>query len=137
MNSLRTGLLMAVLTGIFVATGFLIGGQSGMVFAFLLAMGMNAFAYWNSDKLVLRMYHAREVDESTAPDLYRLVQRLAENAAVPMPKVYIADNPQPNAFATGRNPEHAAVCVTTGLTDSRSSSAWKKWRACWRMSSRM
>jgi heat shock protein HtpX len=113
-------MLMAVLTGLFVATGFLIGGQSGMVFAFVLAMGMNAFAYWNSDKLVLRMYHAREVDESSAPDLYRLVHRLVENAGIPMPKVYIADNPQPNAFATGRNPEHAAVCVTTGLMDQLS-----------------
>ena len=115
MNTLRTGLLMAVLTGLFVAGGFAIGGQGGMVFAFLLAMGMNLFAYWNSDRLVLRMYGAREVDEAGAPDLVRLVRRLAENAGIPMPKVYIADNPQPNAFATGRNPQHAAVCATTGL----------------------
>jgi heat shock protein HtpX len=120
MNTLRTGMLMAILTGLFVATGFLIGGQTGMVFAFLLAVGMNVFAYWNSDKLVLRMYHAREVDESTAPDLVHMVRRLAENAGIPMPKTYIAENPQPNAFATGRNPEHAAVCVTTGLMDQLS-----------------
>jgi heat shock protein HtpX len=111
---------MAVLTGLFVTAGFLIGGQSGMVFAFLLACGMNLFAYWNSDKLVLRMYRAREVDESSAPDLVNMVRRLAENAGIPMPKVYIADNPQPNAFATGRNPEHAAVCATTGLLDALS-----------------
>jgi heat shock protein HtpX len=115
MNTLRTGLLMAVLTGIFVTAGFLVGGQSGMVFAFFLAAAMNVFAYWNSDKLVLSMYRAREVDEKTAPDLVHLVRRLSENAGLPMPKVYIADNPQPNAFATGRDPNHAAVCVTTGL----------------------
>jgi heat shock protein HtpX len=121
MNTLRTGLLMAVLTGMFVAAGFAIGGQGGMVFAFLLAVGMNVFAYWNSDKLVLRMYHAREVDESSAPDLVHMVRRLADNAGIPMPKVYIADNPQPNAFATGRNPQHAAVCATTGLLDMLSS----------------
>jgi heat shock protein HtpX len=117
MNTLRTGLLMAVLTGLFVTAGYLVGGQSGMVFAFLMAAGMNLFAYWNSDKLVLRMYRAHEVDERSAPELVHLVQRLAQNAEIPMPKVYIADNPQPNAFATGRNPEHAAVCVTTGLLD--------------------
>ena len=115
MNILRTGILMAAMTGLFLAAGFLLGGQTGMVFAFLLASGMNLYAYWNSDKLVLKMYRAREVDERSAPDLYRMVQRLSENAELPMPKVYIADNPQPNAFATGRNPSHAAVCATTGL----------------------
>jgi heat shock protein HtpX len=120
MNTLRTGLLMAVLTGLFVAAGFAIGGQGGMVFAFLLAVGMNLFAYWNSDRLVLRMYHAREVDETSAPDLVQMVRRLADNAGIPMPKVYIADNPQPNAFATGRNPQHAAVCATTGLLQTLS-----------------
>jgi heat shock protein HtpX len=117
MNTLRTGLLMAVLTGLFVTAGYLVGGQSGMVFAFLMAAGMNVFAYWNSDKLVLRMYRAHEVDERSAPDLVHLVARLADNAGIPMPKVYIAENPQPNAFATGRNPEHAAVCATTGLLE--------------------
>jgi heat shock protein HtpX len=118
MGMMRTGLLMAILTGLFVAAGFAIGGQSGMVFAFLLALGMNLFAYWNSDKLVLRMYGAREVDEASAPDLYQLVRTLSENAGIPMPKVYISENPQPNAFATGRNPQHAAVCATTGLLDT-------------------
>jgi heat shock protein HtpX len=117
MNAIRTGILMAFLTGLFLAAGYLIGGQSGMVFAFVLAAGMNFYAYWNSDKLVLRMYRAREVDERSAPDLVRMVRQLAGNAGLPMPKVYIADNPQPNAFATGRNPQNAAVCATTGLLD--------------------
>lgn len=115
MNIVRTGILMAAMTGLFLAAGFLLGGQTGMVVAFVLALGMNFYAYWNSDKLVLKMYRAREVDERSAPDLFRMVRRLAENAEIPMPKVYIADNPQPNAFATGRNPSHAAVCATTGL----------------------
>lgn len=115
MNVIRTGILMAALTGLFLAAGFLLGGQGGMVIAFLIAMGMNFYAYWNSDKLVLRMYHATEVDEQSAPDLVRMVRRLAQNADLPMPKVYIADNPQPNAFATGRNPANAALCATTGL----------------------
>jgi len=117
MNIFRTGILMAGLTGLFLAAGFLLGGQSGMVFAFLMAVGMNFYAYWNSDKLVLRMYAAREVDEQSAPDLVRMVRTLAQNADLPMPKVYIADNPQPNAFATGRNPANAAVCATTGLLE--------------------
>ena len=117
MNVLRTGILMAAMTGLFLAAGFLIGGQSGMVIAFVIAAGMNVFAYWNSDKMVLRMYRAREVDEASAPDLYRMVRQLAQNADLPMPKVYIADNPQPNAFATGRNPANAAVCATTGLLE--------------------
>jgi heat shock protein HtpX len=114
-KTFRTGLLMAAMTGLFLAVGYLVGGQGGMVFAFLLALGMNFFAYWNADKLVLSMYGAREVDEANAPELVRIVRELAQKAALPMPKVYIADNPQPNAFATGRNPEHAAVCATTGL----------------------
>jgi len=115
MNLFRTGILMAALTGLFLAIGYLIGGPSGMVMALLFAAGMNIFAYWNSDKMVLRMYDAREVDDATAPDLVHLVRVLTEKAQLPMPKVYIAENPQPNAFATGRNPEHAAVCVTTGI----------------------
>jgi heat shock protein HtpX len=117
MNIFRTAILMAFMTGLFIAIGYLIGGQQGMVIAFLFAAGTNLFAYWNSDKMVLRMYAAREVDEQTAPELVQLVRRLAENAGIPMPKVYIAENPQPNAFATGRNPQHAAVCATTGLLD--------------------
>jgi heat shock protein HtpX len=115
MNSLRTGILMAALTGLFVGIGFLLGGSSGMLIAFVMAAGMNLFAYWNSDKVVLRMYGAREADPNS--DYYHLVQQLADNAGLPMPKVYIVDNPQPNAFATGRNPEHAAVCATTGLLE--------------------
>ena len=117
MNLFRTAMLMAFLTGLFIAIGYLIGGESGMVIAFLFAAGTNLFAYWNSDKLVLRMYGAREVDEQSAPEFYSLIARLAQNAGIPMPKVYIAENPQPNAFATGRNPDHAAVCATTGLLE--------------------
>ncbi len=115
MNVFRTGLLMAALTGIFLAVGYLIGGQSGMLIAFLFAAGTNIFAYWNSDKMVLSMYDAREVDETTAPGLINIVRRLAEADGLPVPKVYIAENDQPNAFATGRDPQHAAVCATTGL----------------------
>jgi heat shock protein HtpX len=115
MNLFRTGILMAGLTALFIGIGYLIGGQGGMVIAFLFALGSNLFAYWNSDKMVLRMYGAREVDEQSAPDLVHLVRVLSERAGLPMPRVYITDNPQPNAFATGRNPEHAAVCVTTGI----------------------
>jgi heat shock protein HtpX len=114
-NTFRTGLLMAAMTGLFLAVGYLVGGQGGMAFAFLLAVGINFFAYWNADKLVLSMYGAREVDEASAPELVRIVRELAAKADLPIPKVYIADNPQPNAFATGRNPEHAVVCATTGL----------------------
>ncbi len=106
---------MAALTGLFLALGYLIGGQTGMVFAFLFAAGTNLFAYWNSDKVLLSMYGAREIHEGDAGDLHHIVKTLAESAGLPVPKVYIVDNPQPNAFATGRNPEHAAVCVTTGL----------------------
>ena len=115
MNTLRTGLLMAALTGIFLLAGFLLGGGPGMAIAFVLAAGTNAWAYWNSDKAVLRMYGAREVNETSAPELVHLVRQLSGQAGLPMPKVFIVDNPQPNAFATGRDPEHAAVCVTSGL----------------------
>ncbi len=115
MNTLRTGILMAALTGLFLAVGALLGGGTGMGIAFGLALAMNLFAYWNSDKVLLSMYGARQVDAASAPDLYRLVERLAAQARLPMPKVFITENPQPNAFATGRNPEHAAVCVTSGL----------------------
>src|SRR5665213_3646180 len=120
MNLFRTGVLMAALTGIFLAAGYLIGGQSGMMIAFLFALGTNLFAYWNSDKAVLSMYGAQEVDEKTAPDLVHLVRVLSRNAGLPMPRVYIAQNPQPNAFATGRNPEHAAVCATSGILEKLS-----------------
>ena len=115
MNYARTGLLLAALTGIFVAIGYLLGGTGGMMIAFLFALATNAFAYWNADKIVLRMYNAKPVDARTAPDLVNLVRRLADNAGLPMPAVYIVENPQPNAFATGRDPAHAAVAATTGL----------------------
>lgn len=115
MNTLRTGILMAALTGLFVAVGFLIGGPTGMMMAFLFAVGTNAFAYWNSDKVVLRMYGAQEVDARTAPRLYGIVRDLSRAAGLPMPRVCIVENDQPNAFATGRDPQHAAVCATTGL----------------------
>ena len=102
MNILRTGLLMAALTALFLVVGFLIGGQAGMAIAFLLAAGTNLFAYWNSDKVLLSMYGARPVDEAAEPELVHLVQQLAVQAGLPMPKVYIVQNDQPNAFATGR-----------------------------------
>ncbi len=115
MNTLRTGILMAAMTGLFLTVGFLLGGTGGMAIALVIAVAMNAFAYWNADKMVLRMYHARPVDKQTAPTLVGIVEQLACNAELPMPKVYIIDDPQPNAFATGRNPENAAVAATTGL----------------------
>lgn len=115
MSYFRTAILLAGMTALFMGIGFLIGGQTGMIIALLVAGGMNLFAYWNSDKMVLRMYGAREVDARSAPELYDIVQTLANSAGLPMPKVYIMESPQPNAFATGRNPENAAVAVTTGL----------------------
>jgi len=115
MSTLRTGVLLAGMTALFLAIGFMLGGQTGMVIAFLFALGTNAFAYWNSDKMVLRMYGAREVDARSAPGFYGIVEQLAHRAELPMPKVYLIDNSQPNAFATGRNPENAAVAATTGL----------------------
>ena len=122
MNTFRTGLLLAGLTGLFLAIGYLLGGQGGMLLAFLFAAGTNLFAYWNADKMVLRMQGAQEVDRSTAPEYYDIVATLAQRANLPMPKVYIMDNPQPNAFATGRNPENAAVAATTGLLQTLSPS---------------
>ncbi len=118
MNIFRTGLLLAAMTGLFLAIGFLLGGTGGMAIAFVVALGLNVFSYWNSDKMVLRMYGAREVDARTAPAYYATVERLARNAQLPMPRVYIMDNEQPNAFATGRNPENSAVAATTGLLKS-------------------
>jgi heat shock protein HtpX len=115
MSYLRTAILLAALTALFMGVGYLVGGQAGMLIALLVAGGMNLFAYWNSDKMVLRMYGAHEVDGRQAPELYDMVRQLAANAGLPMPKVYIMDNRQPNAFATGRNPQNAAVAVTTGL----------------------
>ncbi len=115
MNHLRTAILLAGLTALFMGVGYLIGGSGGAMIALVVAAAMNLFTYWNSDRMVLSMYGAQEVDARTSPDLYRLVQELSQRAALPMPRVYMIDNPQPNAFATGRNPEHAAVAVNTGL----------------------
>jgi len=115
MNYFRTTLLLAAMTSLFLGVGFMLGGSGGMMIALFLALAMNGFAYWNSDKMVLGMYGAREVDEASAPEYVRMVRLLAENAGLPMPKVYVIDNAQPNAFATGRNPEHASVAATTGL----------------------
>lgn len=115
MNFFKTGVLIAGITALFLGIGFAIGGEVGMLIALVIAIAMNGFAYWNSDKMVLRMYGAKEVNEQQAPDYVNMVRRLAQNAGLPMPKVYIMDNPQPNAFATGRNPENAAVAATTGL----------------------
>lgn len=120
MSYMRTALLLAGMTALFLAIGYMLGGESGMVIAFVIALGMNAFSYWNSDKMVLRMYGAREVDQTSAPEFYQMVADLAKRADLPMPKVYIMENPQPNAFATGRNPENAAVAATTGLLQSLS-----------------
>ncbi len=115
MNYFRTAILLAGLTALFMGVGFLIGGQAGAMIALVVAAAMNLFSYWNADKLVLSMHGAQEVDARTASDLVHLVGELAGRAGLPMPRVYLMDNPQPNAFATGRNPEHAAVAVTTGL----------------------
>jgi heat shock protein HtpX len=120
MNTLRTGLLLAGMTGLFLAVGYLIGGQGGMIMAFLFAVAMNGWAYWNSDKMVLRMTNAQQVDASTAPEYYRIVEELARRANLPMPKVYLIREGQPNAFATGRNPDNAAVAATTGLLETLS-----------------
>lgn len=115
MNYLRTGILLAGMTALFMAVGYFLAGPEGMVIAFLAAAAMNIFSYWKSDKLVLAMYHAQEVSEQTAPQLFEMVRELSTRAGLPMPRVYLIDSPQPNAFATGRNPSNAAVAVTTGL----------------------
>ncbi len=120
MNTFRTGLLLAAMTALFLVAGYLLGGQSGMMIALVVAIGMNVFSYWNADKVVLRMFKARKVDARSAPVLHGIVEQLAHRAHLPMPRVYIIDNPQPNAFATGRNPQHAAVAATTGLLQNLS-----------------
>jgi heat shock protein HtpX len=115
MSYFRTAILLAGLTGLFMGVGYLIGGASGATIALVVAAGMNLFAYWNSDRMVLSMHGAEEVDARSAPDLVNLVAELARNANLPMPRVFIMHEDQPNAFATGRNPQNAAVAVTTGL----------------------
>jgi len=114
-NLLKTAILMAAITALFMAIGALLGGRSGMMLAFAIALAMNFFSYWFSDKLVLKMYHAQEVDETSAPQFYRMVRDLAQRAQLPMPRVYLIQEDAPNAFATGRNPDHAAVAATTGI----------------------
>ncbi|HEY9092959.1 zinc metalloprotease HtpX [Parasphingorhabdus sp.] len=115
MNFLKTTMLLAALTALFMVMGFSLGGPRGAILALLVAAGMNLFTYWNADKIVLKMHQAVEVDARSHPEFYNMVQRLAQRAGLPMPKVYIVDQPQPNAFATGRDPEHSAVAATTGL----------------------
>ena len=115
MNTMKTFLLMAALTALFMFVGQALGGRSGMMMAFFMALAMNFFAYWNSDKMALAMNGAREVAEHEAPELHALVAQLARQAEIPKPKVYVVQNATPNAFATGRNPDHAAVAVTTGI----------------------
>jgi heat shock protein HtpX len=120
MNYLRTAVLLAGLTALFMGVGYLIGGAGGATIALVIAAVTNLFAYWNSDRMVLSMYGAHEVDARTAPELVSMVAALAARAGLPMPRVFLMDNPQPNAFATGRNPQNAAVAVTTGLVQSLS-----------------
>lgn len=114
-NLMKTAVLMAAITALFMALGSLIGGRQGMMLALVVALGMNFFSYWFSDKLVLKMYNAREVDAQSAPQFYRMVAELAQRAQLPMPRVYLIEEDAPNAFATGRDPAHAAVAATTGI----------------------
>jgi len=116
-NTLKTTILLGFLTGLFIAIGQLIGGDEGMVFALILAAGMNFFSYWFSDKLVLSFMRAKEVPEDETPWLHSMVERLALSAGIPKPRIYIVPSPSPNAFATGRNPSHSAVAVTTGIIE--------------------
>lgn len=114
-NLMKTAILMAAITALFMALGSVLGGQQGMMIALVVALGMNFFSYWFSDTMVLKMYRARQVDESSAPQFHRMIAELAQRAGLPMPKVYLIDEDAPNAFATGRNPQHAAVAATTGI----------------------
>ncbi len=114
-NLMKTAILMAAITALFMLIGRMIGGQAGMMLALVVALGMNFFSYWFSDKIVLKMYSAQEVDETSAPQFVRMIRELADKAGLPMPKVYLINEDAPNAFATGRNPEHAAVAATTGI----------------------
>jgi heat shock protein HtpX len=115
MNTLRTTMLLAALTALFMGLGYLIGGPAGALIAFVIAAGMNLFTYWNADKIVLRMHNAKEVDARSCPQLFGIVEELARRGGLPTPRVYLIDEPHPNAFATGRNPQNAAVAATTGL----------------------
>jgi len=114
-NGFKTAMLLAALTALFMGLGYIFGGSGGAMIALVVAAGMNLFTFWNADSIVLRMHNAREVDERTAPEFYTLVAELARRARLPMPRVYLVESSNPNAFATGRDPEHAAVAATTGL----------------------
>jgi len=118
MNVMKTAMLLAAMTALFMGLGAVIGGETGMLIALAIAVAMNVLSYWNADKLVLRMHNAKEVDAQSAPDFYGMVAQLSENAGLPMPRVYIINDAAPNAFATGRNPDNAAVAATTGLLDT-------------------
>lgn len=118
MNMVKTAMLIAFMTALFMGVGFMIGGTGGMMIALVIATCMNLFSYWKSDKMVLSMHRAKEVSRQNAPEYYGIVEQLADRAGLPMPKVYVIDNPQPNAFATGRNPENSAVAATTGLLNA-------------------
>jgi heat shock protein HtpX len=120
LNYAKTVMLLVVLTGIFVAMGAVVGGRTGMVIAFVMALVMNVISLWKSDTMVLKMFKAQEVDERTAPELFQIVRGLSERAGLPMPRVYIMNTPQPNAFATGRNPANSAVAFSTGLLEALS-----------------
>ena len=115
MSGLKTVMLLSAMTALFMALGYTLGGSGGAMIALVVAAGMNLFTFWNADKIVLSMHNAQEVDAQSAPEYYGLVRDLAQRAGLPMPRVYLIDQPHPNAFATGRNPEHAAVAATTGL----------------------
>jgi heat shock protein HtpX len=120
MNTVKTGMLLAALTALFGVVGYMLGGATGMMIALGLGVATNLFAYWNSDRLALSAHHAVEVDDRTAPELVGMVRDLSQRAGLPMPRVYLIDNPQPNAFATGRSPENAAVAATTGILQTLS-----------------
>ena len=120
MNTLKTAFLMTLMMILFLFVGYLVGGQNGMTIAFFFSLAMNFGSYWFSDKVVLSMYRAKQVDYNTAPELFSVVQQLTHNAGLPMPKIYIIEDETPNAFATGRNPQHAAVAATTGIINSLS-----------------
>ncbi|MEM5502544.1 zinc metalloprotease HtpX [Ahrensia kielensis] len=115
MNLVKTAMLISFMTALFMGVGYMVGGTGGMMIAFIIALAMNAFSYWNSDKMVLRMHNAKQVDAKSAPEYYGMIEDLSANAGLPMPRVYVINEDQPNAFATGRNPENAAVAATTGL----------------------
>ncbi|WP_395395759.1 zinc metalloprotease HtpX [Novosphingobium sp. BL-8A] len=117
MNGMKTAMLLAALTALFMGLGYVFGGSGGAMIALIVAAGMNLFTFWNADSIVLKMHDAREVDARSAPEFYGLVAELARRAQLPMPRVYLIESANPNAFATGRNPEHAAVAATTGLID--------------------